>query len=316
MFISDKVQILLSIYKPNLQFLIKQLKSIDEQDYSPIELLVYDDGPVEDKIDREVILNHVSNITVRFLPSENKNLGYVKAFEKLIKYSDGKYLCFCDQDDIWESNKISESLKALKKTKMLVAVSDRKIINSQDQVLIDSVHHTSKKYYENWKNGDDICSQNLFVCFAPGMSMVVDGFFARSVIPISSYTGHDKWVLACASAEDKVVYIDKTLVRYRRHGNNVSGVLTDINSKQDYYLNRVKQREGLIKDFFSIYPNYRDREKITEFIYAQKNHDILKIWKNRNFAPDIAIFDIILSLIPDPLFKIVLRLIKKRGVVK
>lgn len=100
MFISDKVQILLSIYKPNLQFLIKQLKSIDEQDYSPIELLVYDDGPVEDKIDREVILNHVSNITVRFLPSENKNLGYVKAFEKLIKYSDGKYLCFCDQDDI------------------------------------------------------------------------------------------------------------------------------------------------------------------------------------------------------------------------
>ena len=309
---SDKVQILLSLYKPNLEFLTQQLQSIDQQDYSPIELLVYDDGPIEDKVDREIILSSISNITVRFLPSENKNLGYIKAFEKLIKNSDGKYLCFCDQDDIWESNKISESLKALKKTKALLAVSDRKIINSKDQVVVDSVHHTSKKYYENWKNGDDICSQNLFVCFAPGMSMVVDGSFARSVLPISIYTGHDKWILACVSAENKVVYIDQTLVRYRRHGNNVSGVLTDINSKQDYYLNRIKQREGLLNDFFSIYPNYKDREKIMEFMYAQKNHNILKIWKNRNFAPDIAIFDIMLSVTPDFLFKMALRFIKRK----
>ena len=110
MSMSDKVQILLSLYKPNLEFLTQQLQSIDQQDYSPIELLVYDDGPIEDKVDREIILSSISNITVRFLPSENKNLGYIKAFEKLIKNSDGKYLCFCDQDDIWESNKISESL--------------------------------------------------------------------------------------------------------------------------------------------------------------------------------------------------------------
>ena len=40
-----KVNILMSIYKPNLNFLIKQLQSLNNQTYQNIEVLINDDCP-------------------------------------------------------------------------------------------------------------------------------------------------------------------------------------------------------------------------------------------------------------------------------
>jgi glycosyltransferase involved in cell wall biosynthesis len=41
-----------------------------------------------------------------FIDYESINLGYTKAFEKLISFSTGDYIAFCDQDDIWHEDKI------------------------------------------------------------------------------------------------------------------------------------------------------------------------------------------------------------------
>ena len=41
----EKVDILLSVYKPNKKYLIEQLKSLNDQNYPNIEVIINDDCP-------------------------------------------------------------------------------------------------------------------------------------------------------------------------------------------------------------------------------------------------------------------------------
>ncbi len=305
-----KVDVLLSIYNPNMEFLKKQLLSINDQTYENIELIIFDDC-VDKRCDRNFILNIMTKVPVRFLPYQDHNLGYTKAFETLVVASDGDVIAFCDQDDIWLPDKIAESVETLEKDGTLVVCSDRMIIDENDQVTCSSVRKSSHKPYESWHSFDDICKFNIFICYAVGMVMVVDGSFARTTLPFSVHTGHDKWVLACASAEGKVSFIERPLVQYRRHGKNVSGTLKGIHSKSDYMRERVLSHIGIAEDFAKKYPSYKDLNEIKAFAYARKNHRIKDLIRYRYLAPDVAKFEIALCFMPDFCFKNFLKLVRR-----
>lgn len=310
--ILKKVQILLSLYNPNQDYLIKQLDSINHQTCQDLEVLIFDDGHFKYPVDRTLIQSHLNQVSYSFLPPQDKNLGYEKAFETLIQKSTADILAFCDQDDIWMPNKIEKCVRQLEQDQSLAVVSDKSIIDSKDTIVIESVKQQSSRYFDRWETGDDIAKYDLFICYAVGMSMVVDGDFARKSMPISRYTAHDKWLLACAASEGSVSYINEPLVLYRRHGNNVSGTLMDVHSKKDYYTNRILRRKGLLDDFFKKYPNHKDKEEVMAFMKAQLDGDIKGIKQYAYLAPDIAKFDIVYSILPDFLFRLFLILLKKR----
>ncbi|MBP3853222.1 MAG: glycosyltransferase, partial [Erysipelotrichaceae bacterium] len=235
----------------------------------------------------------------------------VKAFETLIDASDAEYLAFCDQDDIWKPEKLQRCIQQLQQDGSLAVATDKSIIDKDDHIVCESVKNTSTKYYDTWNSGDDICKYDLFVCFAVGMSMVVNGAFARGCMPISKYTAHDKWLLACAATEGSVSYIDQPLVLYRRHGNNVSGTLQDVHSKKDYYVHRILRRKGLLDDFFLKYPNHKDKEEVMDFMDAQLKGDRKRLKKYSYLAPDIVRFDLVVSVIPSFLFPLFLSFVRK-----
>lgn len=307
----ESVQILLSVYKPNKDYLIKQLQSLNTQNYPNLELLVFDDAGSFSPCDSSVFDEYITNFTYRLLPYESKNLGYAKAFERLINASTGDYLAFCDQDDIWESNKISSCVHEMKKSHSLCCATDKMIIDSHDNVVKESARNGSDKNFNSWHTGDDICKYNLYTTFAEGMSMIVNGNFARNAMPISKYTGHDKWLIACAATEGIVSFIDEPLVRYRRHGNNVSGILPGINSKHDFILKRVNNYRCILNDFFKKYPYHKDRDEIEKFQRAQEKGNIFEINKYRYLAPDLVRFETVLFCVPDGISPLLFQLLRK-----
>lgn len=306
----EKVDILLSVYKPNKKYLIEQLKSLNDQNYPNIEVIINDDCP-EFPCDHEIFESYLTKVPYRFLQQDKKNLNYTKSFEKLVKASTGDFIAFCDQDDIWFPNKISRSVETLKKENALLVASDRQIIDGDGNVLVYKYRDEHHDQTESWHTGDDIATRNLIITHAVGMALVARGNFARSILPFSTYTGHDKWIISCASVEGKVAFIDEPLVQYRRHGHNVSGVLVDIESKKDYEQQRVLPNYNLIKDFINKYPDFKDKEALLKFAIARKNHDIKDLYKYRSLAPNIAKFDIILALVPDFLFKTMIQIARK-----
>lgn len=84
----------------------------------------------------------------------------------------------------------------------------------------------------------------------------------------------DQWICALAAAFGTVAFVDLPLVRYRRHSDNQTGTLRQIQSRQDYYDKRVlpayglvleMKKEGSIINMKRIYRPLSGREKIWIF---------------------------------------------------
>lgn len=304
-----KVDIVLSIYNPNIDFLKKQLISLNNQDYKNIELYIYDDC-IDNKCDICIFSQYITNFPYNIIPSEKENLGYVKAFEKLVSKTDGDYIAFCDQDDIWFKNKISKSVEILNKERTLLVASEKQIIDENDIVVKELSRENSNKNYDNWHSYDDIFKYTSIYCFAVGMCIVARGDFLRSIIPFPLETGHDKWALICASAEGNVSFIEEPLVQYRRHGKNVTSTLAGVSTRQDYLNERTIPNYELALYIQKKYPNHKDINEVLSFAKARKEHNTFDLIKYRYLAPDIAKFEIVLSIIPDFLFPLFVKFVK------
>lgn len=306
----DQVDIILSIYNPNLEYLKKQLISLNNQDYGNIKIYIYDDC-LSNPCHLDFFSKYLTKVNYEYIQNRGEHLGYIKAFELLTKYTTGKYVAFCDQDDIWFPNKISCSVATLKKDGSLLVASERQIIDGKDNIIKKYAREGTNKNYDNWHSFDDIMKYTSIICYAVGMSIVCDGEFLRSILPFSENTGHDKWALICASAEGAVSFIEEPLVQYRRHGKNVSGVLTGIESKEDYYKERVLPSILLLDDIKKKYPDHKDIKEIECFVNARKNHNFFDLLKYRYLAPDVAKFDMVLCFIPNSAFKWLVKLARK-----
>lgn len=307
--LKPSVEILMSVYKPNIEFLKEQLESINNQDYPNLRLLIHNDCP-EEKLNQMLIQKTCKDIDVEILPEIGVNLGYTKAFERLVAKSKAEFIAYCDQDDVWFPNKIAKMVHTIIEDGSLLAVSEREIIDGEGRVLKEKARLGSKKSWDKWVTGDDIFIKTTVVSYAVGMAMLVNGSFARSIVPFSSNTGHDKWTIICAAAEGTVSFIDKPLVKYRRHGANVSGTLTGINSKVDYYEKRVIPFYKLIEDIETRYPFHSDIDKLKKIAEARIQHKIIDLFRNIKICPEVISFDIFVALFPKPLFQLVLKLVR------
>ena len=90
----EKVDILLSVFNPNEEFLKKQLISLNEQSWDNIEILIYDDC-VDKRCNPDIFERYLQKKKWKLLPYQDKNLKYTKAFEELVRKSTGEYVAFC-----------------------------------------------------------------------------------------------------------------------------------------------------------------------------------------------------------------------------
>lgn len=108
----DKVTILISTYN-GYKYLEEQYNSLINQKYPNIEIIFRDDGSTDDSIG--IIENYCQHCNVSLLLGAN--CGARNSFLCLISQSsvDSSYYAFCDQDDVWESDKLSRAVEQLSK---------------------------------------------------------------------------------------------------------------------------------------------------------------------------------------------------------
>ena len=113
----DKVSVVIPTYN-RFKYLLNTVKSVKEQTYSNIEIIVVNDCS-EEKEYYEYDWKE-NNITIVHLEKNSKTIfgyacaGFVR--NKGIEVSSGKYIAFCDDDDIWFPKKIEKQLKEMKES--------------------------------------------------------------------------------------------------------------------------------------------------------------------------------------------------------
>ena len=253
------VSILLAVYKPNEKWLIEQLISLNEQSYNNLELIVYDDCP-EHPVNEELFNRNITNFSFKIIRGiENK--GSNIAFEELTKVGNGEYFAYCDQDDIWEKDKISVMMEKFNDEEVTLVCCDLSIIDENSKKTHESIKDIRKRIV--YKSGYGLAKDLLISNFVTGCAMIVRKDIALKAIPFLYELVHDQWIAIIAALNGKIEFVDERLVRYRQHSNNQTGILKGIYNKETYYNIKILE---LLRRYKSLKNRLYYDEEIEEHI--------------------------------------------------
>lgn len=132
-----KILILISTYNGE-KYLKEQLDSIFSQSYKDFEIIARDDGSSDETI------NILKSYNIKILDTD-KNLGAKLSFSTLLNdavtNTDRGYFMFCDQDDIWKSDKIEKTITTMKELEKentdlpLLVHTDLEVVDEKLNVL-------------------------------------------------------------------------------------------------------------------------------------------------------------------------------------
>lgn len=225
------VAILLSTFNGG-KFIEDQLRSICSQDFHDWTLYVRDDCSSDETL---TILNRYSkadNRIVIFQDNKPVNLGSCRSYMLLLEYcyncGSHRFFSFCDQDDIWEQNKLSEMISVYD----LLSGKEKKLPLGvySSFILIDSNSNIMKVASNSLSIPNDIYdSRNfgnlMFSNFFYGFALAINREAARIAIQrCNNLAMHDWWVVIVILAfGGKILMVDKALTRYRQHPLNIIG---------------------------------------------------------------------------------------------
>lgn len=311
------VSILMAVYKPNERWLREQLSSLNGQTYSNLELLIYDDCPAC-PLDEEIVRDMITAFPYRIIRGE-KNLGSNKAFERLTAEGEGKYFSYCDQDDVWHSDKVERMTDVLESTGSPLVCSDLAIIDGDGKQIADSITKIRKRhvFYE----GDGLASSLLVKNFVTGCAMLIRSEVAKNAVPFMDSLVHDQWLAINAALCGRIEVIRERLIDYRQHNGNQTSILHGITDKKSYYYERIEKFLLKINEYkLRLYSGKLAAEidKLDEFYNARKRYfnkpgisELRIMWKYRDIARDSVLLESVMMLIPEWLFKIIINLAKK-----
>ena len=126
----DLVSVVIPTFN-RFNFLLNTIKSIKEQTYKNIEIIVVNDGSTQKEYDEFPWKDNDINIINLTINTKKifgfANISYVR--NKGIESSKGKYIAFCDDDDIWLPSKIELQLKHIKLSGCKMSCTDGLIGN-------------------------------------------------------------------------------------------------------------------------------------------------------------------------------------------
>jgi len=226
------------------KYLKEQLDSIAAQTKMPMELVIYDDASTDETVN--IIKAHALAPIIKLVINP-VNLGVVASFKKATSlcHSDN-YIAFCDQDDIWHNNKLEENFNAI----LNFATDKFPVLVYSDAVFIDASNNTINQSFMKEMGIDKYQHTYQTVLFGSlmlGCSIMINPIMRNYLLQIPEKTiyNHDAWMSLIAFSFGSCNLIDKPLLDYRKHEQN----MTIANFKKKSRLNRiVVQLKGVFRD--------------------------------------------------------------------
>lgn len=221
-----KISVALCTYNGE-KYIRDQLNSILNQSKPIDELIIFDDCSNDNTVD--VTNDTLKNTSISWkLVKNEKNIGFVKNFERAICCCTGDVIFLSDQDDYWMPNKVERVICSfLSDDKCLIVISDAELVNQDlnsiglslwkaERLIVTSMNYNLSQIFKI------ILRRTGFL----GCTMA----FKKEVIPVAlpfcKDLGHDEWILynTVLFFSGKISIIKENLMLYRQHQQNLFGV--------------------------------------------------------------------------------------------
>ena len=212
------------------KYIKEQIDSILKQLTVNDELIISDDGSTDTTLK---IINSYNDSRIKVV--NGPKIGVKQNFANAIKNCTGKYIFLSDQDDIWIDNKVNKVLRTFENNKCTCIVHDAIVFDSNtNNILYDSFYKL-----RNSKKG---IVKNIIKNSYIGCCMAFDSRMKDKILPIpNDIEMHDQWIGILNDKYGNVIFIKDKLLKYRRHGSNVSSL------KHHSLMKMIKNRLTLIK---------------------------------------------------------------------
>lgn len=240
------VTIILTTYNRAV-YLEKCLKSILSQTFTDISVLVISDGYFKDT---EILIESFNDSRIKLLfnvhtglPAVSRNIGLMNV--------QTKYVCFCDDDDVWYPDKLNSQLEVFKNNNVDVVFTDIHYINLEDLIIQNKLSILSKLY-------NNFLSINIHghfiknnICLSSAMiksELVIETLFNESV----KYRGSEDYIfwLELIIKNKNIYFLKQKLVGYRIHENNLSANRLEAYDRSihslKYLLNKYHKKRFII----------------------------------------------------------------------
>lgn len=259
-----RVTALISTYNGE-KFLRQQLDSLLAQQLPPnaqLNILVRDDGSTDATLDILEEYSKKYEDVISYYKGEN--LKPAKSFLHLLKncpYSD--YYAFCDQDDVWNPDKIAIAINALQAE----ANQDIPLLYCSNVMVSDAelnpigVMNSSKMYAD--------FAHVLIYVLSNGCTQVFNNHARDELINYDMDKNlvimHDRLAELIIAILGKIIYDENPTMLYRQHGNNVVG---------EQSIGRLRSFFKRVKRFFGSSNSIRsDRCRMFLELYGDRLND-------------------------------------------
>ena len=220
----EKVLVLMATYNGE-KYIGEQLESLFSQEGVEVSLLVRDDGSTDSTC--AILEQWAEKYPIRWYAEGHlgAKYGFLELVGKALS-SDADYFAFCDQDDVWDADKLQIALSRLQtadRAKPALYYCGQRLVDETLQPL--STHRLNGK-------------RSLPARFVFGDIAGCTGVFNRALAEaVAAYKPeymrmHDLWTMKVCCALGGQVFVDpEAHIAYRQHGNNVEGLSNSLRSK-------------------------------------------------------------------------------------
>jgi len=229
-------------YHKKKRYFASTVKSISSQTLKNFEIiLVYDDTNYNE-------INFVKKILFKIprkkIIINKKILGPGASRNKAISKSKGKYIAFCDADDIWNRNKLELQIKYMKKKKLDFCHTSYHIIDSKNK-KIGNFEIKKKNFHKDLLKSCDIGLSSVIVS-----KKLIKG--KKKFCKLKTKEDYFLWLQIIK--DTKIIYgLNKYLVSWRYNRGSLSDSLLQ-----------------KLLDAFRLYHLYEKYNILTSFFYVMR----------------------------------------------
>lgn len=242
--------ILLATYNGE-QYLPEMLESLLAQTFADWRLLVRDDLSKDGTPDILQRFRAAHPDKVADIIFDGENTGVTRSFERLMlsaREYDDDYFMFADQDDVWLPEKIAHAMLHMQENEQ--AMPGKPVLVCTDLTVVDKQLNsicTSMQQYAGIRP-DLLQRHKLIACtnYVTGCTVIINRRALECALPFApEAVYHDHWTaLKTIANNGKIVYINKSDILYRQHGDNTCGAVAGV-SGSEYIRHHIQQHKQI-----------------------------------------------------------------------
>ncbi len=228
-----KVSVVIPFYS-NISWLEEAVDSVLEQTFEDFEIIVVNDGSIED--DRSFLDKY--NAKINYFKTANKGPAHARNFG--ISKSNGTYLAFLDSDDLWLPSKLEKQVELMESTGLVWSHTKYSVF---DEVQDKSMREFQDINNENYHGSIyPLCLTKLHIG-TPCVMVRRDYLESNPLLRFSENMrfGQDGFLWILLGIDNKLGYYDESLTLVRRLGSNaVQRARVHLNVRANLYTNLIK----------------------------------------------------------------------------